>query len=65
MKELKSELKYRAFKFSLAIIKFVSTLPNQKIYWIIIDQLVRAVTSIGANIVEAQASASKREFTNY
>lgn len=32
---------------------------------IIADQLIRSTTSIGANIVEAKSSSSKREFLNY
>lgn len=30
-----------------------------------IDQLLRAVTSIGANVVEAQASSSRKEFIKF
>lgn len=61
----KSELKYRAFKFSIRIVKFVSLLPNKRIYWIIVDQLARAATSIGANIIEAQAASSKKDFIKF
>jgi four helix bundle protein len=32
---------------------------------IIVKQLLRAATSIGANIVEAQASPSRKDFTNF
>lgn len=32
---------------------------------IISRQLLRAATSIGANIVEAKASASRKDFTNF
>jgi four helix bundle protein len=32
---------------------------------IIARQLLRAATSIGANIVEAQASPSRKDFTNF
>lgn len=62
---LKSNLKYRAYKFSLMVIKFVSGFPDKRIYWIIEDQLLRAAMSIGANIIEAQASSSKREFIKF
>ncbi len=34
-------------------------------YWSISDQLLRSATSIGANIVEAKSSSSKREFIKY
>ena len=29
------------------------------------DQLLRSITSIGANIIEAQAASSKRDFINF
>jgi four helix bundle protein len=61
----KEQVKYKAYYFSISIIKFVSTLPQTKVYLIIIDQLVRSATSIGANIVEAQASSSKRDFYHF
>lgn len=62
---LKSNLRYRAYKFSLMVIKFVSSFPNKRIYWIMEDQLLRAAMSIGANIIEAQASSSRREFIKF
>lgn len=61
----KEELKYRAFKFSIKTVKFVSSFPNERIYWIISNQLLRAGTSIGANIIEAQASSSKKDFIKF
>jgi four helix bundle protein len=65
MLEKQSILKYRAYKFSVNIIKFVSELPEKRVYWIISDQLIRASTSIGANIVEAQAASSRKDFTKF
>ena len=62
---LKTNIKYRAYSFSLMIIDFVSKFPNKKVYWIISDQVLRSATSIGANIVEAKSSSSKREFIKY
>lgn len=59
------DLKLRAYKFSIAIIKFIATLPNQRIYWIISDQLLRSATSVGANIVEAKSASSKRDFIRF
>lgn len=61
----KEELKYRAYKFSIKMVQFISSLPNERVYWIITDQLMRAATSIGANIIEAQAASSKKDFINY
>ncbi|MDD5626607.1 MAG: four helix bundle protein [Patescibacteria group bacterium] len=63
--EVKQQLKYRAYYFSIQIIKFVSKLPSQNIFRIIADQLLRSATSVGANIIEAQAASSKRDFTRF
>lgn len=65
VKRPKMEVRYRAFYLSLEIIKFLEILPQKHAIRIITDQLIRCATSIGANIVEAKASASKREFVNY
>ena len=63
--KLKTELKYRCYYYSIEIIKFLETLPEKRIYWVISDQLLRSATSIGANIVEAKSSSSKRDFIKY
>jgi four helix bundle protein len=62
---LKTNIKYRAYCFSLIIIKFVNNLPKEKVYWVIVDQLLRSATSIGANIVEAKASSSRKDFIKF
>ncbi|OGH24604.1 MAG: hypothetical protein A3B47_03740 [Candidatus Levybacteria bacterium RIFCSPLOWO2_01_FULL_39_24] len=59
------EVKYRAFYLSINIIKFLEKLSYKVSLKIISDQLIRCITSVGANIVEAKASSSKREFLNY
>jgi four helix bundle protein len=61
----KTELKYRCYHFSISIIKLIKDLPNEKVYWIMSDQLLRSATSIGANVIEAQAASSKRDFTKF
>lgn len=61
----KTELKYRCYYFSIKIINFLKGLPEKKIYWIISDQLLRAATSIGASVVEAKSSSSKRDFIKF
>lgn len=59
------EVKYRAFYLSLEIIRFIAHLQLKLELRIICDQLIRSSTSVGANIVEAKSSSSKREFLNY
>jgi len=63
--ELKTNLRHRSYQYSLNIIKFVTTFPNNRIYWIFADQLLRSATSVGANIIEAKSSSSKRDFIRY
>lgn len=63
--KFKSDLKGRCYRFSLDLIDFIDTLPNQRSCWIIADQLLRSGTSIGANLVEATAASSRLEFKKY
>lgn len=58
-------VKTRAYNFSLDIIRFVNALPEKRAFWSIGDQLLRAATSIGANMIEAQAGSSKRDFIKF
>lgn len=61
----KKHFKYRCFEFSLKIIDLLEDLPKDYIYKILGSQLLRSATSIGANIIEAQAGRTKKEFVNY
>ena len=65
MIEKKRNIKYRAYDFALEVIKLIDTLPNKKAYRSIGDQMLRSATSIGANIIEATGSLSKREFIRF
>ena len=65
IKNSKLDIKERSYHFALKIIKLVESLPNDRVCKIIADQLLRSATSIGANIIEAQAASSKRDFTNF
>lgn len=51
----------RSFQFSLCIIKLVKDLKENNEY-IFANQLLRSSTSIGANVAEAGAGQSKRDF---
>ena len=61
----KTELKFRCYYFSIDVIRFIQTLSTERTYKIISDQLLRSATSIGANIVEAKSSSSKRDFVRF
>ena len=53
----------KTFKFSLDIISLYKKLQNEKEY-ILSKQLLRSATSIGANVEEASAAQSKKDFIN-
>jgi len=65
MDSSKADIKERSYSFALKIIKLVETLSNAPTPRVIGDQLLRSGTSIGANIIEAQAASSKRDFINF
>ena len=47
------------------MIEFLDNLPKDSSAQIISKQLLRSATSIGANIVEVQASSAKKDFTKF
>ena len=65
MQNSKLQLKERTYIYALKIIKFIDSLPKEQSCKIIGAQLLRSATSIGANIIEAQASSTKKDFTNF
>ena len=60
MKE--SIVQKKSFQFSLKIISLYKMLQKEKEF-VISNQILRSGTSIGANIEEALAGQSKRDFT--
>jgi len=58
-RKYKIKLKDRTYQYSVKIIEFLDGLSKDSTTQIISKQLLRSATSIGANIVEAQASSSK------
>lgn len=64
--KFKIDLKVRAYHYAIAIIQFIDSLDKKDFSTAIISkQLIRSATSIGANIIEAQAGSSKKDFTNF
>ena len=62
--KFKNEFKRRVYRFALDVIGFVDQLPAGQTSRIIGDQLLRSTTSIGANVIEAQAASSRIDY-NY
>ncbi len=63
--KFKKEFITRLIKFSIRIIKLTEKAKKEKVAWSILDQLIRSSTSIGANVVEAKASSSKRDYLRF
>src|SRR3989338_3051128 len=64
-KEKTKEFKKRLYTFVLRLIKFIDGLPNNITTRIIGDQLLRSGTSILGNYIEAYASSSRKDYTNF
>jgi four helix bundle protein len=54
----------RTYQFALRVVKLVAALPQGVAAAVLGRQLLRAATSIGANVEEAIGAPSKRDFTN-
>ncbi len=63
--KIKNEFKKRLYGFTLKLIEFIDSLPNDSVSRRIGDQLLRSGTSIIGNYIEGQAASSKRDFTNF
>lgn len=61
-KETPRDIHERAFEFAVRIVKLVRSLPNELAASVIARQIVRSGTGIGANVEEAQAGQSRKEF---
>lgn len=64
--KIKNDIKKRAYIYAIDIIKMIDKMPSKdQSAKIISKQLLRSATSVGANIIEAQAGSSKKDFTNF
>lgn len=53
----------KSFDFAIKVYKLYKVLTDEKKEYILSKQLLRAGTSIGANVAEAQRGQSKKDFT--
>jgi four helix bundle protein len=63
--KFKTNLNDRCFQLSLRIISLSEQFPKKRSAWVINDQVLRSICSIGANLIEAKASSSRLEFKKY
>lgn len=53
----------RAFNFAVRVLKMTVILPKSQINAVLINQIIRSATSIGANIEEGRGAHTKTDFT--
>lgn len=64
--KFKIDTKTRAYNFALEIIKLIKSLDQRDLsVQVISKQVLRSATSIGANIIEAQAGRTRKDFSNF
>jgi four helix bundle protein len=63
--KFKKEFIQRLIRLSIRAIKFADNLKEEKISFCIIDQFIDAITSIGANTVEAKSSHSVKDYIKF
>ena len=59
---MESTVRDKSKMFAIRIVKLYRYLCDEKKEWVLSKQLLRSGTSIGANIVEAQAAVSRKDF---
>lgn len=60
-----NDLKQRAYRYSIELIRFLDSLGKDLSSQIIAKQLLRSGTSIGANLIEAHGANGKKDFANF
>ena len=63
--DLSQDIRDRSFALACRVVRASTELPAVPGVRRIADQLVRSGTSIGANLEEAKAASSKKDFLNY
>lgn len=58
-------IRHRAYYFAKEVVIFIGRQKYERIYFSLFDQLIRSVTSVGANLVEGIAGSSKNDFLKF
>ena len=59
------DIRDRTYEYSKSIVGFLESLPKDYISQTLGKQLLRSATSIGANVIEAQAAPTPKDFANF
>ena len=62
MKSHYFDLEERTASFGEAVIKFSQSLPQNRVLDVLVRQIVRSATSVGANYMEADCACSEKDF---
>ena len=63
--DLSQDIRDRTFELACRVVRVAVELPTAPGVRRIADQLVRSGTSVGANLEEAKAASSRKDFLNY
>lgn len=61
----KFDIHDRIFRFVISVLQLIKEVPNTEENKIIKNQIIRSVTSVGANDQEADGVSSKRDFIHF
>ena len=61
---MEKDLEQRTKRFALAVLEFASSLPRNRAADVLVKQLLRSATSMGANYREANRGVSRADFAN-
>jgi four helix bundle protein len=65
MTDRSQDIRDRTFKFGCQIARLALSLDQRPGVRCLVDQLLKSGTAIGANLEEAKAGSSKRDFVRY
>jgi four helix bundle protein len=58
-------IKDRCYQFSLSVIRYLRSKEWDRLNMVMVNQLMRSATSVGANVSEAGSSSTRLEFRRY
>src|SRR5947199_9038635 len=61
---MEKDLEQRTKRFALAVVEVASSLPRNRAADVLVKQLLRSATSMGANYREANRGVSRADFAN-
>ncbi|MCC7379224.1 MAG: four helix bundle protein [Chitinophagaceae bacterium] len=62
---MNTDIKYRCYQFSLSVIRFLKSGKWDSLSLVMVKQLMRLASSVGANVIEAKNSSTRIEFKRY